>query len=55
MPVVDEVTLGFDALTPEERADIISFDAERDMITVKSLCDDCVHGLDETILPRQVH
>lgn len=55
IPVVDEVTLGFDALTPEERADIIKFDAVHEVITVKSLCDDCVKGLDEVVVPRFVH
>lgn len=55
MPVVDEVTLGFAALTPEERADIITFDAAHDRIIVKSLCDDCVRGLDLSRVPRRVH
>lgn len=55
VPVVDEVALGFDALTPEERADIISFDAVREVITVKSLCDDCIQDLKAVIVPRLVH
>lgn len=41
---LDEQRLGFAALTPEERADIISCDSLTGVVTVKSVCDDCVTG-----------
>lgn len=44
LPEYDEEKLGFDALTPEQRADIITFDLPSGRVSVKSLCDDCVEG-----------
>lgn len=57
LPAVDEVALGLDALTPEERADIITFDALAEQMRLKSICDDCAEATragrkDE---PRYVH
>ncbi|MGE5561129.1 MAG: anti-sigma-F factor Fin [Chloroflexota bacterium] len=58
----DEEALGFDALTPEERANIIRVDRERGLTTVGSICDDCLVDLglerfglaDSMPLPRPV-
>lgn len=58
LPELDEEKLGFDALTPEERADIIRFDLPSGVVTVKSLCDHCVEGAHIDALPenaRLVH
>lgn len=46
LPVLSEAALGLDALTPEERADIISFDAAAETVSLRSLCDRCVEGLE---------
>ncbi|WP_110953643.1 anti-sigma-F factor Fin [Anaerosinus massiliensis] len=45
MEYVDEVKLGFDCLTSEERQDIIEVDHFANTMHVKSLCDDCVKRL----------
>lgn len=43
LPAVSQAGLGLNALTPEEEADIITFDAVRERMVVRSLCDRCVH------------
>lgn len=43
----DEVKLGFDCLTSEERKDIISMDYQEDTLHVKALCDSCIVGIDD--------
>jgi len=42
---IDEVKLGFDCLTPEERQDIIKIDSVSDTMQVYSLCDECIELL----------
>ncbi|MPN43213.1 hypothetical protein SDC9_190772 [bioreactor metagenome] len=42
---VDEVKLGFDCLTGDERQDIIKADPVTDTMYVKSLCDSCIEVL----------
>ncbi len=42
---VDEVKLGFDCLTGDERQDIIKADPASNTMYVKSLCDSCVEVL----------
>ncbi|MDF2565340.1 MAG: putative protein family YabK [Massilibacillus sp.] len=42
---VDEVKLGFNCLTSDERKDIIEVDDLRNTMHVKSLCDDCAERL----------
>lgn len=46
---VDEMKLGFDCLTGDERAAIINMDTFANAMHVKSLCDRCIAqlGLDE--------
>ncbi|MCG0238655.1 MAG: anti-sigma-F factor Fin family protein [Firmicutes bacterium] len=44
LPAVNEAALGLHALTPEERADIITFDALAERMRVKSICDECAAG-----------
>lgn len=57
MPALSEAALGLDALTPEERADIISFDAAAETVSLRSLCDRCVEGLEMNAptASRRVH
>lgn len=57
LPVLSEAALGLGALTPEERADIISFDAAAETVSLRSLCDRCVEGLemDAPLAWRRVH
>lgn len=42
---ISEYALGFHHLTPDERSDLISYQASGD-ITVKVVCDDCKTALD---------
>ena len=42
---LDEKKLGFDILTEEERRQLLSYDAENDILHVKSMCDTCIEGL----------
>nr|WP_092073596.1 anti-sigma-F factor Fin [Dendrosporobacter quercicolus]NSL48006.1 DUF2757 family protein [Dendrosporobacter quercicolus DSM 1736]SDM64157.1 Protein of unknown function [Dendrosporobacter quercicolus] len=42
---VDEVKLGFDCLTGDERQDIIKADPFSNTMHVKSLCDSCIEAL----------
>lgn len=44
-PRVTEERLGLNALTPEERADIISVDSNG-FLVITSICDDCVELAD---------
>ena len=39
---LDEIQLGFDILTKEEREDLVHLDWERQVGTVKSICDVCL-------------
>ena len=43
--LADEARLGFAALTPEERADIITYDSDGE-ITVRLVCDYCRQALE---------
>ncbi|MDD4600292.1 hypothetical protein SDC9_22930 [bioreactor metagenome] len=43
--MVDEIRLGFDCLTGEERQDIIRTDDLNNSMYVKSLCDCCIETL----------
>lgn len=45
MDEIDEVRLGFDCLTGDERQDIIRTDPEMNTMHVKSLCDSCIEAL----------
>jgi len=42
---VDETKFGFDSLTPEERQDLIKYDADANCLYVQSLCDACIEAL----------
>ncbi|MDR3589694.1 MAG: DUF2757 family protein [Negativicutes bacterium] len=42
---VDETQLGFDSLTPEERLDLVKYDAVANCLYVQSLCDGCIEAL----------
>ena len=42
MNALDEVQLGFDILTEEEREDLVHLDWERQVGTVKAICDACL-------------
>lgn len=55
LPVIDEHRLGFDVLTPEERADIISVDSATGNIRVSSLCDECIESLADDFDERIIH
>ncbi len=55
MPRLDEERLGFNALTAEERREIISTDALTGTVTVNSLCDDCVEDWEERPGPPAIH
>ena len=46
MPAIDEEKLGFNVLTPEERREIIKLDEGTGILTVTSLCDDCIEALE---------
>lgn len=41
MGYIDETRLGFNILTPEEKDELLFFDWDRRMGTVKAICDDC--------------
>ena len=45
MDQIDEVKLGFDCLTAEERQDIIKTDLKDNVMYVSSLCDECIASL----------
>lgn len=38
---IDENRLGFNVLTPEEKEELLFFDWERRLGTVKAICDEC--------------
>lgn len=42
---IDEAKFGFDALTPEERQDLIRYDSLSNCLHVRSLCDSCIEAL----------
>lgn len=42
MKALDEGQLGFDILTEEEREDLVRLDWERQVGTVKAICDACL-------------
>jgi len=42
---IDEVKLGFDCLSGDERRDMISFDAVANAMHVQSLCDICIEAM----------
>ncbi len=45
MDQIDEIKLGFDCLTAEERQDIIKTDLKGNVMYVSSLCDECIASL----------
>lgn len=55
LPAVSQAALGLHALTPEEEADIISYDAMRERMVVKSLCDGCVRPDRPAVPEGMVH
>ena len=44
--VIDEAAFGFDCLSESERQDLLTFDAAKNSLTVKSLCDNCIEAMD---------
>jgi len=44
MDRLDEERLGFTCLTAEEKEDIIRYDEKAGILTVTSLCDDCMES-----------
>lgn len=42
---LDEAAFGFDCLTNAERQELLSFDHEKNTLTVKSLCDLCIEDM----------
>lgn len=47
LPEADSRRLGFDALTPEEAAAIISHDPLTGITSVFTICDNCLEHLDD--------
>ncbi|PKM90067.1 MAG: DUF2757 domain-containing protein [Firmicutes bacterium HGW-Firmicutes-12] len=41
MGIINEDRLGFDVLTPEEREDLVHLDWNRQVGTVRAICDSC--------------
>ncbi|MBZ4653402.1 MAG: hypothetical protein JG781_741 [Peptococcaceae bacterium] len=53
MNALDEGRLGFDILTEEEREDLVHLDWQRQVGTVKAICDACLAKLhDGDVSPR---
>ncbi|BCJ87408.1 anti-sigma-F factor Fin [Effusibacillus dendaii] len=43
---VNETRLGLTSLTPEEQADIISYNLNEDVVYVKTICDYCQEAIE---------
>lgn len=48
IPDIDESMLGFNTLTMEERDELVKLDWDRQIGTVKAICDQCLNKLMET-------